>query len=48
MTEDLSSFWIYLYIENAPPLNAISIENRLLTDLYDDQQNQVNIIFVKV
>jgi len=44
MTEDFSSFWIYLSIENIEPIDGLIIENRCLTHIYEDQQNQINIL----
>lgn len=44
MTEDFASFWIYFFVENTAPSNGLRIENRLLTHLFEDQQNQVDIL----
>lgn len=31
--------WVYLELENVQELESIEIENRLLTEVFDDQQN---------
>jgi len=36
-------FIFYLEVENLPNLNTISIDNKLLFDLYPEQQNIVHI-----
>lgn len=45
MTEDMSSFWIYLYAKSPPDAQSLQIENRLFTELFDDQQNVVNLYY---
>jgi hypothetical protein len=42
-TEDLTAFWIYLYVPNVPNPTQLTVENKLLLDLYDDQQNMVQV-----
>ncbi len=45
MTEDMASFWIYLYVDHASEMASIQLENRLFTELFDDQQNIVNLYY---
>lgn len=42
-SEDLTAFWIYLYIPNAPRLDRLTVQNKILLDRYDDQQNMVQV-----
>jgi hypothetical protein len=42
-SEDLTAFWIYLYIPNARPDQPLKIHNKLLLDMYRDQQNMVQV-----
>lgn len=43
MSEDLTAFWIYLLVENVALPDNLWIRNRILTDVYDDQQNIIQI-----
>jgi len=45
ITEDMASFWIYLYVEDASPEHIFQIENRLFTEIYEDQQNVVHLYY---
>lgn len=41
--DDLQSMWCYLEIEKVPLPHSLEIRNSLLTEVYDDQKNIVNI-----
>lgn len=43
MSEDLTAFWIYLYVPDANPNLPLGIRNKLLLDLFDDQQNMIQV-----
>ena len=43
ISEDLTAFWIYLYVPDAKPERPLGIRNKLLLDLYDDQQNMIQV-----
>jgi len=45
MTEDMASFWIYLYVDHVSEITSIQIENRLFTELFDDQQNIIDLYY---
>lgn len=47
VTEDMASFWVYLYVEDTSPEHLFQIENRLFTEVYDDQQNVVNFHYTE-
>ncbi|MEZ4985275.1 MAG: DUF6702 family protein [Saprospiraceae bacterium] len=40
-SEDLAAFWIYLYIPDEQPAATFTITNKILTEVFDDQQNIV-------
>jgi hypothetical protein len=44
-TKDKQALWVYLEIKNIRAVRNISVENRVLTEIFDDQKNivQVNI-----
>lgn len=44
-TKDKQALWIYLEIKNIRDVRNISVENKVLTEVFDDQKNivQVNI-----
>ena len=42
-SEDLQAVWIYLEIPKLPELSQVEISNTMLTELYDDQTNIVQI-----
>ena len=42
-SEDLIGVWIYLEIEDITNIDKIEIQNSLLTELFDDQNNLVQI-----
>ncbi len=42
-SEDLVGVWIYLEIENVINFDKVEIQNSLLTELFDDQSNLVQI-----
>ncbi|RME96511.1 MAG: hypothetical protein D6772_11800 [Bacteroidetes bacterium] len=44
LTEDLSAFWVYLYVPEAAMPHELSLSNRILLELYEDQQNIVQLI----
>ncbi len=39
---DLMAVWCYLVIEHVESIEKIEVNNRILTDIYDDQQNIVS------
>lgn len=43
MSDDLEGAWCYLEVENVNPFNIISVRNELLTSIFDDQKNIINI-----
>ena len=43
ISDDLTAFWIYLYVPEANPKAGLKVRNKLLLDLYDDQQNMVQV-----
>ena len=43
MSDDLAAVWCYLEIENIDINTSMTIENRILMDLYDDQRNIVKV-----
>ncbi|MEL6655837.1 MAG: DUF6702 family protein [Bacteroidota bacterium] len=43
ISEDLTAFWIYLVVPEANPERPLGIRNKLLLDLYDDQQNMIQV-----
>jgi hypothetical protein len=44
ITEDLSAFWVYMYAPKAAVPVEVTISNRVLLEVYDDQQNIVELI----
>lgn len=42
-SDDLTAFWIYLYISNARPDQPLKVQNKILLDMYSDQQNMVQV-----
>ena len=42
-SEDLQAVWIYLEIPNLQNIAAVEITNTMLTELYDDQTNIIQI-----
>lgn len=42
-SEDLTAFWIYLYVPNAAKMDRLTVQNKILLDRYDDQQNMVQV-----
>ena len=42
-SEDLTAFWIYLYIPDANPGQPLRVQNKILLDMYSDQQNMVQV-----
>jgi hypothetical protein len=44
-TPDKQALWVYLEVKNVKEIKQIFVENKVLTELYDDQKNivQVNI-----
>lgn len=44
MSEDLSAFWIYLYVPDAVAVEDLTVKNQLLLDIYSDQQNMLQLI----
>jgi hypothetical protein len=42
-TKDKQALWIYLEIKNIRDVRNISVENRVLTEVFDDQKNIVQI-----
>ena len=43
ISEDLQAVWCYFIVENQANIDAITIENNLLLDVFEDQKNMVNI-----
>jgi len=43
MSEDLAAVWCYLEINNISINTALSIENQVLMDLFDDQRNLTKV-----
>jgi len=43
ISDDLAAVWCYLEIENININNTLSIENRVLMDLFEDQRNIVKV-----
>lgn len=41
--DDMQSMWCYLVVEKIPLPGSLEIRNSLLTEVYDDQKNIVNI-----
>lgn len=44
ISDDLSGVWCYLEITNVNELKALSVQNTLLLDVFDDQKNIVSLI----
>lgn len=44
ISEDYLAAWCYLEIEQVPSIQVISIKNKVLMDLYDDQKNIVQVV----
>lgn len=42
-SDDLTAFWIYLYIPEADPGASFRVRNKILLDIYDDQQNMIQV-----
>ncbi|WP_367390952.1 DUF6702 family protein [Lewinella sp. LCG006] len=42
-SDDLTAFWIYLYVPNARPDQPLKVHNKILLDMYRDQQNMVQV-----
>ncbi|MGH1433857.1 MAG: DUF6702 family protein [Lewinella sp.] len=42
-SDDLTAFWIYLYIPDARPDQPLRVQNKILLDMYSDQQNMVQV-----
>jgi hypothetical protein len=42
-TKDRQALWVYLEIKNIRAVRNISVENRVLTEIFDDQKNIVQI-----
>jgi len=42
-SDDLTAFWIYLYVPNAHPDLPLRVQNKILLDMYGDQQNMVQV-----
>ena len=43
VSDDLMGFYLYLEVADTPPANILSITNRLLTEVHDDQRNIVQV-----
>lgn len=43
LSEDLTAFWIYLYVPDAKVDAPLRVQNKLFFDLYDDQQNMIQV-----
>ena len=43
ISEDLAGVWMYLEVYNLPKLSSLEIQNKVLTEVFQDQQNIVNV-----
>ncbi|NJK83077.1 MAG: hypothetical protein HC912_03920 [Saprospiraceae bacterium] len=43
ISEDFLATWCYLEIENVSTFNSMKITNKILTEIYDDQRNIVQV-----
>ncbi len=43
ISEDYLATWCYLEVENVPTIETIGVQNTILMELYEDQQNIVQI-----
>lgn len=43
LSEDMEALWIYLQGKSREPLRSISVENSVITEIYDDQKNVVKV-----
>ena len=43
VSEDLTAFWLYLYVPDAQLKTPLRVRNKILLDLYDDQQNMIQV-----
>jgi NDP-sugar pyrophosphorylase family protein len=43
VSEDLQAVWCYLEIENIETLQALTVNNQIMTSLFDDQKNIVSV-----
>ena len=43
VSEDLTAFWIYLLVPNAQPTQYLQVRNELFFELYEDQQNMLQV-----
>lgn len=43
VSEDLTAFWIYLYVPEANVSTPLRVRNKMFFDLYDDQQNMIQV-----
>lgn len=43
VSEDLTAFWIYLYVPEADAKAPLRVRNKIFFDLYDDQQNMIQV-----
>lgn len=43
ISDDLAAVWCYLYIPEVNSLKELSVTNKILTEVYDDQKNIVSV-----
>jgi hypothetical protein len=43
-TTDRQALWLYLEVKNIKNINALSVENKMLTEVHADQKNMVQVI----
>lgn len=43
MSEDYAAVWCYMEIKNLPSIQKIAVKNTILTDIYADQKNLINL-----
>jgi len=43
ISEDLQGVWMYLEVYNVESVTEMTIRNQLLTEVFDDQQNMMNV-----
>ncbi|MEL6142402.1 MAG: DUF6702 family protein [Bacteroidota bacterium] len=44
LSDDLQALWIYLQAKTREDLQSISVQNTILTEIYDDQKNLVKVV----
>ena len=44
ISEDMMAVWCYLYIPEVRTLKELSVSNKILMEVYDDQKNIVSVV----